>query len=74
VTFDEACDVMQAVFKAVWDPRVAVYPDVPGSVPPTDAVLWARVKIKHVTGRQGSLSGGLGTTVWERTGFIWVEV
>lgn len=74
MTFDEAVDTMMAVFKTVWDPRVAVYPDVPGSVPPQDAVLWARAKIKHVTGRQGSLTGGLGTTVWERTGFIWIEV
>ena len=74
MTFDEACDTMQTVFKTVWDPRVAVYPDVPGSVPPQDAVLWARVNIKHAVGRQGSLTGGLGTTVWERRGTLWIEV
>lgn len=74
MTFNEAVDAMMAVFKTVWGVRPAVYPDVPGSVTPTDTVLWARIKIKHATGRQGSLTGGLGTTCWERTGFVWIEV
>jgi hypothetical protein len=74
VTFDEARDAMLAVFKAAWDPKPAHYVDVTGSVPPTDPVVWARVKIKHVDGRQGSLTGGLGTTIYDRLGFVWIQV
>ena len=73
MTFDEARDAILAVFEAAWTPRVAVYTDVPGDVPKA-AVVWARPTIRHVIGRQGSLTGALGTIRWERKGFIWVQV
>jgi len=73
VTFDEARDAMLAAFKAAWDPRVALYADVPGE-PPTDSVVWARVKVLHAVGRQGSLTGGLGTVKYERQGILWIQV
>lgn len=73
MTFDEARDAMLATFKAAWDPRVALYPDVPGD-PPSSAVLWARVTLLHAVGRQASLTGGLGTVKYERQGILWIQV
>lgn len=74
MTFDEARDAMLAVFRSAWTaPRVAVYTDVPGDVPAGN-VVWARPVIRTATGRQGSLTGGLGTVRWERRGVLWIQV
>lgn len=74
MTFDEARDAMLAVFKTAWQaPRLAVYTDVPGDIPATE-VVWARPTIKTEIGRQGSLTGGLGTVSWERKGVLWIQV
>lgn len=64
---------MLAVFKTTWDTRVALYTDVPGD-PPTSDVVWARVNVLHNIGRQGSLTGGLGTVMYDRLGTLWVQV
>lgn len=75
MTFDEARDIMLAVFKAAWDPtgNPVFWTDVPGKKPPSERV-WARVTIRHATGHQGSLKGAAGTQRWNRTGTIFVQV
>jgi hypothetical protein len=35
---------------------------------------WARTSIQHFTGRQSSLTGGLGTTRWARAGTLTVQI
>lgn len=73
MNFLESRTAMLTVFRTVWAPRHAIYPDVPGG-PPTTAVIYARVSIKTAIGRQGSLTGGNGTTIWDRLGTLWIEV
>jgi hypothetical protein len=80
---EQAKDVMLAVFKDAWDAlRTATpalgygetYEDVPGSMPTAATALWARVTVRHATGRQSSLTGGLGTQRYTNKGFVWVQV
>lgn len=80
MTFNEANDAILAVFKAAWDALgdpagsfPAFYSDVPGSAPATE-ITWARVTVRHATGRTRSLTGGLGTQRYENRGFVWVQV
>jgi hypothetical protein len=68
----EARDIILGIFKAVWDPRLALYTDVPGQVP-TGEVVWARATIKHATGRQTSLGGPAGKKYTDR-GTVFVQV
>lgn len=75
MTVDQARDAMLAIFKAYWDAVlpavVAVYGDVPA---PTTPSAWARVVVRHATGGQSSLTGGLGTTKYESRGTLWIQV
>lgn len=75
MTFDEAVDEMLGVFTAAWTPTgfPVVWTDVPGN-PPTTETPWARVTVKHATGRQGSLAGEVGTRIFDRTGTIFIQV
>lgn len=74
MTSDQARDEILAIFKAAWDTTgyIALYPDV-GGKPPDDAA-WARVQTRHATGRQSSLTGGLGTKRWTQVGVLTVQV
>lgn len=75
MTADEARDVMFTVFKTAWDSTEyaenVVYSDKAGA--PSDAP-WARVTLRHATGRQASLAGAMGAKKWTQTGTIWVQV
>jgi hypothetical protein len=73
MTYDEGRDEMLAVFKSVWGTKPAVYPDTPSKPPKTEAA-WARVNLQHAGGGQGSLTGGSGTTLYDRTGILWIEI
>lgn len=75
LTVPQARDVMLGVFKTAWDTTgfPAVYAWVPGQVPATETV-WARVTIRHSTGRQSSLTGAIGTTRYTNRGLIWVQI
>lgn len=70
-TFVDGKDAILAVFRAAWGARPATYNDVPATAA---SVVWARATVKHAEGRQGSLTGGLGTTRWKRTGILWIRV
>lgn len=75
MTADEARDEMFTVFNNAWNLTPAaervVFGDKPGA-PFTDA--WARVTLRHATGRQSSLSGAMGAKRWTQTGTLWVQV
>ena len=58
-TFNEANDEILTVFRDVWQPRVAIYENVEGTKPPDETVSWARPIVRHFTGNQDSLIGGL---------------
>lgn len=75
MTFDEARDEILGVFLAVWKPLgyPVVWTDVPADVPST-ATVWARVTVRHATGRQASLAGEDGARRWNRTGTLYVQV
>lgn len=75
LTIEQARDVILAVFKAAWDGTgfPATYTDVQGS-PPTTETTWARVTLRHTTGAQTSLTGGLGLKRYTNKGFVWVQI
>lgn len=72
---ETASDEMLAFFKTAWDTTglIAVYENVKGAVPTTQ-VAWARPVIRHGTGGTQSLTGGLSTTTFERTGLMVVSI
>lgn len=82
LTPDQARDVMLKVHRDAWllagytDQQVT-YTDVPCTVPqgagPSEQV-WCRVTVRHATGRQSSLTGGLGTQRYTNRGTVWVQV
>lgn len=74
MTFDEARDEVLDVFRRAWSPRAAVYEDTPAAKVPDTNTLWARATLRHVGGGQGSLTGGLGTVRWQRSGLIWIQL
>jgi len=69
----EARDIIFGFFKDVWDPREAVYGDIPGKIPPSEST-WARVSIKHVIGGQSSLSGESGTRRFTNQGTVFFQI
>lgn len=73
MTADEARDEVYAIFKAVSDTTglEVAYDDSPAR---DNSDGWARVTLRHATGRQSSLSGAMGTRRFTRTGTLWVQV
>jgi len=72
MTPDQARDIILGVFKAAWDPRPAVYDDVPGTIP-TGEIVWARATIRHATASQ-TLAGEVGTRRFTEEGTVIVQV
>jgi hypothetical protein len=74
-TFEQARDDILTLFKTAWDTTTypAVYEDTKGDRPASDTPF-ARPRIRHTTGGQASLSGGLGTSRFERIGFLLVAI
>ena len=74
-TFEEARQEILTTFKTAWDTtgHPAYYEnireDLTSSVEP-----WARVTLRHVTGRNASITGGIGNQRFERTGNLMVQV
>lgn len=76
MTPQEAVDEMFATIKTVAAAQsvTMLWPDVPGD-PPTDAsAVWARPTVAHANGGQGSLTGGLGTTMYDADGVLWIQL
>lgn len=81
LTFSEARDQIQTLFNVAW---LANTPAITGDVPPvewdnlepltTSVAPWARANVAHEGGGQASLSGGLGTSRFERTGTFTVSI
>ncbi len=74
-TQETASDEMLAFFKTAWDTTslTAVYENVRGTVP-TGQAAWARPVIRHSPGGGQSLTGGLSTTKYTRTGLMVVSI
>lgn len=82
MTPEQAVDAILKVHRDAWlaagytDAQVT-YTDVPATVPqgagPSEQV-WCRVTVRHETGRQSSLTGGLGTQRYTNRGTLWVQV
>lgn len=85
LTFEEARDVILDLFKARWD---ADTPAITGSfvpeveypnVDPKESPLakgnkaWARVSLRHATGRQRSM-GAPGNRIFQRNGVVTVQI
>ncbi len=74
-TYAEAVDVILGLFKTVWDTsgHIALYENVAGDIP-TAVAPWARVTLRNVDGRQGSLAGALGVQRFDRDGLLTVQI
>ncbi len=74
-TFTQANSEILTLFKAAWDAtgHPALYENVKGA-PPTTQIPWARVSVRHGPSGPTSLSGGLGTQRFERTGLLTVQI
>jgi len=74
-TFDEANDDILTLFKTAWDTTgfLALYENVVGEKPTAQAP-WARITVRHGTGFQSSLTGGLGKSRFERNGIAAVQI
>jgi hypothetical protein len=73
MTDEQAEDVIFGIFKDAWDPRPAVYDDVPGNIPTSESI-WARASIRPATGRQSSLQGEQGNRKFTTEGTVMVQV
>ena len=77
-TFDEANDAILDLFKTAWDTtgHPVTYENVKPTkpFPPTTNIPWARVMVRHTGGRQGSLTGGLSITRWNRNGLFTAQI
>ncbi|MEE8518139.1 MAG: phage tail terminator-like protein [Dehalococcoidia bacterium] len=81
LTFSEARDQIQTLFNVPW---LADTPAITGTAPPVEwdnleplvpsAAPWARANVAHEGGGQDSLSGGLGTSRFLRTGTFTVSI
>lgn len=78
-TFATAYDEILALFKAAWDTTAhsanVDYENVAFTIPAADGTnAWARPRVRHASGGDGSLAGGLGTKSYDRTGVLLVQV
>ena len=74
MTFLEARDAMYNVFYSVWDVTHPVaWGDLPATPPSTDTP-WARVKLLHTGGGNGSLAGDSGCRRFKRTGILTISI
>jgi hypothetical protein len=51
-----------------------IYDDIQANVPRDPGARWARVSIRHDGGRQETLSNENGKRMWQRTGFLFIQV
>lgn len=75
MTAQEAVDEMYKIIEDVGTAQTVqiLWPDVPED-PPATEVAWARPSVKHADGGQGSLTGGLGTAMYDAMGTLWIQV
>lgn len=72
--YSEARDVIFGIFKNSWDAKYpVVWTDVNDSVP-TDTTHWARVVLRHNSGRQTSLTNESGCVRYNRRGYLYVQI
>ena len=72
LTFREARNEILTIFNGVWTEEVR-WEDVSDETKLPDGA-WARPTVRHTLGQQGSLSGGLSTTRWEREGILAIQI
>lgn len=78
-TYEEAIDQMSALFKDAWNPSYPVdWPNIkfdrPAPSNDTSSTFWARFRIMHAAGGQGSLQNSVGARMYDRTGNIIIQV
>lgn len=72
---DDILEPLRATMELLGVP--VAWPGRPADLPPADEAEpapWARATIRHATGGQSSLTGGLGVRKWKRAGTLWVQV
>lgn len=79
LTRRQAITEILTLFKTAWEATesgdLVKYDNVANdNVPPTTQVSWARVKTRHTTAQQASLSGALGTRRFERHGILTIQI
>lgn len=72
MNYRQARDAMFSIFNEVWQPRHAVWTDLPSDIP--ESGVWARVTLRHENGEQASLTGGIGTILYDNTGTLFIQV
>ena len=74
-TLAEANDAILALFKTAWDTTgfTAVYENVKADIP-TGTAPWSRITLRHAIGGLGALTGALGTSRYDREGFLIVQI
>jgi len=82
-TFETARDEIRAAVKTVWDAGTTAvagyvpamfYDGVPSASDPDPAKAYARMNVRHVSGRQASLAGPDGRRRYEKLGIVVVSV
>lgn len=75
LTFKQATDDILTLFETAWDTTgfVALYENAQDDIPETQDP-WARVTIRHSPAGRQTLTGGVGTTRYERTGIFTAQV
>jgi hypothetical protein len=76
MTPQQAVDEMMGIIKTVAQAQsvTVLWPDVPGDPPTSSSAVWARANVFHADGGQGSLTGGLGTTMYDANGVLWLQL
>lgn len=75
LTITEAKDDILAMVKTAWDTtgKIMIYDDIGGVIPDT-ADAWARTTLRHTNANQATLSGGLGTQNYDRSGILTIQI
>lgn len=76
LTFEQARDEIYTLGHTAWSAAndyPLLFEDLPGD-PPKTATPWARLSLRHESGRQETLSNPLGNKLFERRGVLIVQV
>ena len=71
---EEAVDAMCKVFLDVWGDRGTIVWSDFNARPSVDNEPWARVILRHMDGRQSSLTGDVGTKRYDRSGVLLIQI
>lgn len=75
-TYEEAVDQMLGILVAVWDPSIPIFYENSDKEKPsgTQDEKYLRAFVRHVMNPNRTLSGGVGSTLYERSGTLTFHV